>query len=76
MTDKRKTVDGFRFLSPSLKSWIGNGIPDEKFSGDIPWTPMETLCSEANRVAGVPQVCGHSAGCRDRIPFWSARRQC
>jgi hypothetical protein len=47
MTDKRKTVDGFRFLSPSLKSWIGNGIPDEKFSGDIPWTPMETLCSEA-----------------------------
>ncbi len=47
MTDNGKTVDGFRFMPPSLRAWISNGIPDEKFSGDIPWTPMEKPYSQA-----------------------------
>jgi len=37
----RKTVDGFRFLSPSLRAWLSNGIPKKQFSGYIPWTAME-----------------------------------
>ena len=41
MTDNKKTVDGFRFLSPSLRTWLSNGIPEKQFSGYIPWTPME-----------------------------------
>ena len=36
-----KTVDGFRFLPPSLAAWIRRyHIPPTEFRGDIPWTPM------------------------------------
>ena len=34
MTDNRKTVDGFRFLSPSLRAWIGNGNCEPVFKTD------------------------------------------
>jgi hypothetical protein len=41
MTDNKKTVDGFRFMSPSLRTWLSSGIPKEQFSSHIPWTPMK-----------------------------------
>jgi hypothetical protein len=40
MEQVQKTVDGFRFLPPSLKAWIRTFIPDEEFKGPIPWTPL------------------------------------
>ena len=36
MEQVQKTVDGFRFLPPSLKAWIRSFIPDEEFKGPIP----------------------------------------
>lgn len=41
-----KVVDGFRFLPPSLGAWIGKDIPDEPFSGHIPWTPLQKPISQ------------------------------
>jgi D-proline reductase (dithiol) PrdB len=35
-----KIVDGFRFMPPSLKAWIGKDIPEDEFNGHIPWTPF------------------------------------
>ena len=41
MDTPEKTVDGFRFLPPSLAAWIRRyHIPPTEFRGDIPWTPM------------------------------------
>jgi D-proline reductase (dithiol) PrdB len=40
MSEKKKVVDGFRFMPPALRAWIGQGIPAEPFSGVIPWTPL------------------------------------
>lgn len=47
MGSDQKTVDGFRFMPPSLKAWIGQGIPEEEFAGEIPWTPMDKQVKEA-----------------------------
>ena len=41
VTDAEKVVNGFRFLPPSLSAWFSKDIPDEAFSGDIPWTPLK-----------------------------------
>ena len=46
MTEQQKIVDGFRFMPPSLGAWIGGEIPEEPFSGDIPWTPLGKPLSE------------------------------
>ena len=41
MDPSEKTVDGFRFLPPSLAAWIRRyHIPPTAFAGEIPWTPM------------------------------------
>lgn len=40
MEQGEKRVDGFRFLPPGLKAWVRTFIPDEEFSGYIPWTPL------------------------------------
>jgi D-proline reductase (dithiol) PrdB len=40
MSDTQKIVDGFRFMPPSLAAWIGGGIPEKPFTGEIPWTPL------------------------------------
>ena len=41
MATPEKTVDGFRFLPPSLAAWIRRyHIPPDAFAGEIPWTPM------------------------------------
>ncbi|UCD78504.1 MAG: hypothetical protein JSW26_24330 [Desulfobacterales bacterium] len=41
MENIEKVVDGFRFLPPSLKTWIGREIPAQPFGGVIPWTPLK-----------------------------------
>jgi len=47
MKAAEKTVDGFRFMPPGLRAWIGKSIPDGPFSGEIPWSPMKKPCREA-----------------------------
>jgi D-proline reductase (dithiol) PrdB len=47
MSAASKIVDGFRFMPPSLRHWIGRDIPNEEFSGHIPWTPLNKPLSEA-----------------------------
>jgi len=46
MCNADKVVDGFRFLPPSLRAWISRGIPEEPFSGTIPWTPLQRPIKE------------------------------
>ncbi|NOY69135.1 MAG: hypothetical protein GXP53_06535 [Deltaproteobacteria bacterium] len=46
MTQGGKTVNGFRFMPKSLKAMLSNSIPEEEFSGHIPWTPMKTACKD------------------------------
>ncbi|MFC1822296.1 glycine/sarcosine/betaine reductase selenoprotein B family protein [Thermodesulfobacteriota bacterium] len=36
-----KVVDGFHFLPPSLRAWLTKDIPQQEFSGPIPWTPLK-----------------------------------
>lgn len=35
-----KVVDGFRFMPPTLRSWLSRDIPETDFRGEIPWTPL------------------------------------
>jgi hypothetical protein len=46
MSAAQKIVDGFRFMPPSLRVWISKDIPDEPYSGSIPWTPLKKPLSE------------------------------
>ena len=46
MQDTSKLVDGFLFLPPALRAWISKDIPNQPFSGKIPWTPLEKSISE------------------------------
>ena len=39
-------IDGFRFLTPSLKAWLGGSIPEEPFRGNIPWKPLKRPVKE------------------------------
>jgi D-proline reductase (dithiol) PrdB len=41
-----KTVDGFRFMPPSLRAWIKKDIPDQPYSGKIPWTALNKSIKE------------------------------
>jgi D-proline reductase (dithiol) PrdB len=47
MSKASKTVDGFLFLPPALRAWISKDIPNQPFSGKIPWTPLDKSISEA-----------------------------
>ena len=47
MSEAAKIVDGFLFMPPALRAWISKDIPDEPFSGKIPWTPLDKSISEA-----------------------------
>lgn len=40
-----KIVDGFRFMPPTLKAWLGKDIPDKDFTGVIPWTSLKKPAS-------------------------------
>jgi len=46
MNETQKSVDGFRFMPPSLGAWIKMGIPESEFRGDIPWTPLKKPLSQ------------------------------
>jgi len=46
MPKASKTVDGFRFMPPSLSAWIKKDIPDQPYSGKIPWTPLRKSIKE------------------------------
>jgi len=46
MPDTSKVVDGFRFLPPSLSAWIKKDLPDQPYSGKIPWTPLDKSIKE------------------------------
>jgi len=46
MEGEKKAVDGFRFLPPGLKAWVQTFIPEEEFSGYIPWTPLAKLLNQ------------------------------
>ena len=46
MSEHGKVVDGFRFMPPSLSAWIGKDIPDQPYSGKIPWTPLDKPLKE------------------------------
>ena len=46
MSETSKTVDGFLFMPPALRAWISKDIPDQPFSGKIPWTPLDKSISE------------------------------
>jgi D-proline reductase (dithiol) PrdB len=45
MPESSKIVDGFLFMPPALRAWISKDIPDQPFSGKIPWTPFEKSIS-------------------------------
>ncbi len=47
MQASEKTVDGFRFLPPSLAAWIDSLISAGKFEGTIPFTRLSKPLSEA-----------------------------
>ncbi|MEW6113902.1 MAG: glycine/sarcosine/betaine reductase selenoprotein B family protein [Thermodesulfobacteriota bacterium] len=47
MSAAEKIVDGYRFLPPSLAAWVQTFIPDENFSGTIPWTPLSKPVKQA-----------------------------
>ncbi len=47
MSDSSKQVDGFKFLPPKLSAWIRTFIPDDPFSGTIPFYPLAKPLSEA-----------------------------
>ena len=46
MSDTSKVVDGFLFLPPALRVWINKDIPQQAFSGEIPWTPLDKSIRE------------------------------
>jgi D-proline reductase (dithiol) PrdB len=46
MSDTQKIVNGFHYLPPSLAAWFAKDIPDQPFSGDIPWTPLKKPISD------------------------------
>ena len=46
MSKASKTVDGFLFMPPALRAYISKDIPDQPFSGRIPWTPLDKPISE------------------------------
>ena len=46
MANTERVVNGFTFMPPSLGAWIGKDIPDQPFSGSIPWTALDKPISE------------------------------
>jgi D-proline reductase (dithiol) PrdB len=48
MNTTEKTVNGFRFLPPSLGAWFAKDIPAQPFEGDIPWTPLKKTIRETS----------------------------
>jgi D-proline reductase (dithiol) PrdB len=47
MQPPQKTVDGFRFLPPKLSAWIRTHIPNEDYTGHIPFQRLGVPLEEA-----------------------------
>jgi len=47
VAQNEKSVDGFRFLPPSLKAWVQIFIQEREYKGPIPWTPMPKPLNKA-----------------------------
>ena len=65
MTDASHKVDGFKFLPPGLAAWIQTFIPQEDFSGDIPWTPLSKPLHEAT----FSMITSAGISCKTDPPF-------
>lgn len=46
MDMQEKVVDGFRFMPPTLRAWLGRDIPEADFLGEIPWTALKKPLSQ------------------------------
>ena len=47
MDNSERIVNGFKFMPPKLSAWIRTFIPNEPFSGKIPFHPLSKPLSEA-----------------------------
>jgi len=47
MTKDSKMVNGYKFMPKTLKTMISQSIPDDEFSGHIPWSPMKKNCKDS-----------------------------
>ena len=65
MDQPNERVDGFRFMPPGLAAWIQTFIPDEEFSGPIPWTPLARPLNQAT----VALVTSAGISCKSDPPF-------
>lgn len=65
MEDRKKRVEGFRFLPPGLAAWIQSFIPEQNYEGVIPWTPLEKPLSEASFAL----VTSAGISCKEDEPF-------
>lgn len=51
MSNEHVPVDGFRFLPPGLAAWIKTFIPEEDFTGQIPFQPPAKPLSDCTVAA-------------------------
>ena len=65
MNQQEKKVDGFRFMPPGLAAWVQTFIPDEQFSGPIPWTPLSQPLNQTT----VALVTSAGISCKSDPPF-------
>jgi D-proline reductase (dithiol) PrdB len=65
MEQQKKSVDGFRFMPPGLAAWVQSFIPDEPFSGPIPWTQLSRPLNQAT----VTAITSAGISCKSDPPF-------
>ena len=71
MDQEQKKVDGFRFMPPGLAAWVQTFIPDEEFSGPIPWTPLPRSLNQVT----LTLVTSAGISCKSDPPFDMQREQ-
>ena len=65
MVQQNKQVDGFRFMPPGLAAWVQTFIPDEEFSGPIPWTPLPRPLGQTT----LALITSAGISCKSDAPF-------
>ena len=65
MDQQTKKVDGFRFMPPGLAAWVQTFIPEEEFSGPIPWTPLPRPLNQAT----LALITSAGISCKSDPPF-------
>jgi D-proline reductase (dithiol) PrdB len=65
MEQQKKSVDGFRFMPPGLAAWVQSFIPNEPFSGPIPWTPLSHPLNQGT----VTAITSAGISCKSDPPF-------